>query len=236
MGVRNLKPARVYQMASALLETNSIHQTPAWFEAIGSIPPGEILTRTQPVRHRKGKEGSKSRKPSKMFKPQNIVYQEDSIRQQFYRDHPWELARPKVLLENDGKDGQRCNWSRIEQPGIPLSGESVVQRQLWLINEAQTPKAKAYDIARKEFYALRHQEEVERRVAREEATWVGAYFGKGVLEIGMGLEDRTYDSWMEWAKKNVATVERMRDAAYTTLPELEEEVSPPEGVVAAEEV
>lgn len=84
---------------------------------------------------------------------------------------------------------------------------------------------KAYDQARKEFYSLRHQEEVERRVAKEEATWVGAYFGKSVLEIGMELEDKTYDSWMEWAKTNVEAADRMRDAAYTTLPELEEEVA-----------
>lgn len=123
MGVRNLKPARVYQMATALLETKSIQQPPVWYETIGSIPPGEILTRTQPVTHRERKGGSKCRKPSKMFKPQKIVYEEDRMRQQFFHDHPWELARPKVLLENDGKDGQRCNWSRIEQPGIPLSGE-----------------------------------------------------------------------------------------------------------------
>jgi small subunit ribosomal protein S23 len=52
--------------------------------------------------------------------------------------------------------------------------------------------ARAYDIARKEFYELRHEEAVERRVTREEALWSGAYFGKSALEVGMELEDKTY--------------------------------------------
>ena len=58
-----------------------------------------------------------------MFKPQLIEYEEDRLRREFYGDHPWELARPRVVLENDGKDGQRCDWSRIQQLGRPLNGE-----------------------------------------------------------------------------------------------------------------
>ncbi len=76
---------------------------------------------------------------------------------------------------------------------------------------------KAYDTARKEFYALRHEEEVERRVAREEALWVGAYFGKGALEVGMELEDKTYESWKAWATKEAEAIDRQRDSAYTGI-------------------
>jgi small subunit ribosomal protein S23 len=76
-------------------------------------------------------------------------------------------------------------------------------------------RAQAYDIARKEFYALRQEEEVERRVAKDEALWVGAYFGKSVLEVGAELEDKTYESWKAWATKEVEAIERQRDAAYT---------------------
>lgn len=78
-------------------------------------------------------------------------------------------------------------------------------------------KNEAYDKARKEFYALRHAEEVEKRIAREEAMSTGAYFGKGALEIGMELEDKTYEAWKVWAGENVATMERIRDAAYTSF-------------------
>lgn len=76
-------------------------------------------------------------------------------------------------------------------------------------------KNQAYDMARKEFYALRHEEEVERRVAKEEALWTGAYFGKGFLEISDELENKTYEGWKAWAIKEVETMERQKDAAYT---------------------
>ena len=118
-----MKPSRVYQTASLLLESKSISQPPPWFKTIGSIPPSERLTRTQPAQHRAPNSKSRTRKPSKMFKPQVIDYEEDRLRREFYGDHPWELARPRIVLENDGKDGYRCDWSQIQQPGRPLSGE-----------------------------------------------------------------------------------------------------------------
>ena len=86
-------------------------------------------------------------------------------------------------------------------------------------------KSSAYDVARKEFYALRHEEEVERRVAKEEAMWTGAYFGKSFLEIGMQLEDKVYEGWKEWASKEIEAAERNRDAAYTSIPDADEEVA-----------
>jgi len=233
----NLKPSRVYQTASLLLESNSISQPPPWYKTIGSIPPGEILTRTQPIQHRESNRKQRVRKPSKMFKPQLIEYEEDRLRRKFYGDHPWELARPRIVLENDGKDGQRCDWSKIQQPGRPLNGESVVQRQLWLINNIpEMSNNQAYDIARKEFYALRHEQEVERRVAKEEALWTGAYFGKGVLEIAEELESKTYESWKAWAIKEVETIQRQKDAAYTGVGTGDEDIVEPEAETLAEPV
>lgn len=99
--------------------------------------------------------------------------------------------------------------------GMGLTRYSVVQRQLWLMGQNMS-KAQAYDVARKEFYALRHEEEIERRVAKEEAMWVGAYFGKGPVEVGMQLEDKTYEKWKAWAEKEVAAINLLRDAAYTS--------------------
>lgn len=46
-----------------------------------------------------------------------------SIRTKFYKEHPWELARPKVVVEEDGADYVRQDWSRMEQVGKPLDGE-----------------------------------------------------------------------------------------------------------------
>lgn len=92
---------------------------------------------------------------------------------------------------------------------------SVVQRQLWLQRSVSgmTP-AKAYDQARKEFYKLRHQEDVQRRVAQEEAASTGAYFHKSTLDVGMELEDKQFEEWKAWATKEVQLAEQQRSAMY----------------------
>ncbi|KAI9828577.1 MAG: hypothetical protein M1819_006569 [Sarea resinae] len=220
MGRYDFRPLRVRQHASQLLETKRIHREPCWYSIIGDVPPAQAIVRTQPVQHheQQRRRSSKWKKPSRMFQPQRITYQEDQLRQDFFGDHPWELARPRVVLENDGKDYQRSDWSRIRQPGRRLDGESVIQRQLWLLhNVAEMTQAKAYDQARHEFYEVRHQEDVERRVAQEEALATGAYFGKTALEVGMELEDKAYEDWKEWAVKEIAAVEQAKSAAYTGL-------------------
>lgn len=132
MGRYNFNPARVYNRASQLVERRSagaasgmLQNTPLWFKTVGSVPPGEILTRPQPVQHSDSPR-RRTKKPSKMFKPMHITYEEDSLRQNFYSDHPWELARPRMILEQDGKDGQRCDWSKLQQPGRELNGERLV--------------------------------------------------------------------------------------------------------------
>lgn len=76
---------------------------------------------------------------------------------------------------------------------------------------------KAYDVARREFYALRQEEEIERRVAREEARYVGAYFGKNRLDISQILEDKEFETWKKWAAQEVAALERNRKAQYANF-------------------
>jgi small subunit ribosomal protein S23 len=101
---------------------------------------------------------------------------------------------------------------------------SVIQRQLWLLHNVEgMTSTKAYDIARREFYALRHVEDVERRVAKEEALSTGAYFGKSILEIGMELEDQSYEEWKAWAMKEIELLNQQRDAAYTSFDSTDEE-------------
>jgi len=57
----------------------------------------------------------------------------------------------------------------------------------------------AYDKARREFYEIRQQDQIEQRIAREEARFVGAYFDKSRLEIGHEMESREFERWKEWA-------------------------------------
>ncbi len=98
--------------------------------------------------------------------------------------------------------------------------DSVVQRQLWLMpNLEGITKEQAYDTVRKEFYRLRQEEEVERRIAQEEARMVGAYFGKSRLQVGMELEDAQFEKWKGWAEKEINRLEAVRNQAYTSFGE-----------------
>lgn len=84
-------------------------------------------------------------------------------------------------------------------------------------------KRKAYDIARREFYRLRQEEEVEKRIAVEEARYVGAYFGKTRLDVGMQLEDQEYENWKIWAGKETANREARASSEIETFGLEEEE-------------
>lgn len=72
----------------------------------------------------------------------------------------------------------------------------------------------SYDQARKELYLVRHDHEIELRVAREEALAMGAYFGKTTQEVGMELENRTFDHWRKWAEEEAVVLEQSRASAY----------------------
>ena len=123
MGRYDFRPLRVHQAASQLLAAERLTRTPAWYNVVSNIPPAQTLVRTQPLQHQERTRRPKSKKPSKLFQPQKVVYEEDALRKEFYRDHPWELARPRVVLENDGRDAQWDDWSHISQSNKPLSGE-----------------------------------------------------------------------------------------------------------------
>lgn len=224
MGRHDFTPLRVREATKRLFDSHKISVMPPWYHAVSDIPPAQTLTR--PVMRAPRVKGHK--KPSRMFQPMPIVYPEDRLRSEFFGDHPWELARPRVILENDGKDGEKWDWSRIVQPGKRLDGESVVQRQMYLMEHSNLTKEAAYDQARREFYHYRHLEDVERRIAKEEALYTGAYFGKGALEVGMGLEDGAYENWKAWAAKQIEESKQARAQLYSgpveqSVPELDED-------------
>lgn len=111
-----------------------------------------------------------------------------------------------------------------------LTVRSVVQRQLWLMENQGLSKEKAYDVARKEFYALRHREDIERRIAVEEASMVGGYFGKTYMQVGMQLEDMQYERWKSWAADEIA-----RLGALDADTPVQEETPIPEDMAPAQE-
>lgn len=112
---------------------------------------------------------------------------------------------------------------------------SVVQRQLWLLNNVpDMTKSAAYDIARREFYKIRLQEDIERRVAAEEAEATGATFGPSTLEIGMELENQQHEKWKAWAKTEAQLFDQ-RTASLTGAPEIASETEPEADSLAIEE-
>lgn len=127
---RQIRPGRVYQTVTALMEhrvkPNMVFQPPVWYKVVESIPPSEMVTRPFPVQHKAPNPWA--RKPRKLFQPQVLEYQEDALRTKFFKDHPWELARPRMIIETDGKDALRVDWSKgLRQPGMALSGERYVR-------------------------------------------------------------------------------------------------------------
>lgn len=126
-GLRQVRPGKVYQTTTTLMNhrifPNVKVQQPIWYKVVESIPPSEILTRPFPPQHKK--PNPRARRASRLFQPQRLVYEEDELRRTFYKDHPWELARPRMIIEMDGKDALRYDWSKgLIQPGMPLCGES----------------------------------------------------------------------------------------------------------------
>lgn len=95
-------------------------------------------------------------------------------------------------------------------------------------------KSTAYDIARREFYKIRLREDIERRVATEEAEAMGAKFGPSALEIGMQLENEEYEKWKAWAKTEAQLFEQ-RTASVTGAPEVASETEPEAESFAVEE-
>lgn len=120
MGRYDFRPLRVHQTATHLLAIQRLHPPPPWLDVIGTIPPAQTLVRTQQLQ-RPGR--SKQKRPSKPFRPPKLVYKEDALRKTFFTDHPWELARPRMVLEDDGKDAEKDDWSKLSQPHRKLSGE-----------------------------------------------------------------------------------------------------------------
>lgn len=138
MGRYNFAPQRVHQAATRLLQARDSRGAPVslphppWYQVIGDLPPSERLVRPplQPAQR-------KGRKASKLFQPVKLQYPEDQLRLDFFGDHPWELARPRQVLEDDGKDYQKFDWSQLDQPTKQVDGERCVH----LVNKYESAHA-----------------------------------------------------------------------------------------------
>lgn len=103
---------------------------------------------------------------------------------------------------------------------------------MWLMEDnPDLTETAAYDLARKEFYDLRMQEDVERRVAAEEALMVGSKFGKSYLELGIEMEEKALEAWRNSA---TADILRRRQRSSFAVSEFVDEPEEPAVVAGAE--
>lgn len=174
-------------------------------EAIHAAPSDAGARRT---RRRPKTAPTKSR-------PLPIVFPEDRIRRQFFRDHPFEAYRPVVLVENEliaeavGPSGKEWISLRQRTP-IPTAEECVTRcsgRSTLLtrrsciafvisLHEAhEIPLNDAYTIAVTQFRTLRAEHETATRSAMLEATCHGAVFF-GEVQKGILVEERVLDEWV----------------------------------------
>jgi small subunit ribosomal protein S23 len=93
---------------------------------------------------------------------------------------------------------------------------------MWLMENEGLSEPEAYDKARKEFYKLRLEQDVERQVAKEEAQYVGAKFGKGPNEIAMAFENQQWQNWKKWAEETVERRKHEQMAMYTGMEAIDE--------------
>ena len=90
---------------------------PVWYQPVLNTPPMTDFSRKPPQTHH-GRVGYDLRQ---LYPIQTGI--SVHIRRKFYTQHPWELARPKVVVEEDGADYARWDWSKMEQIEKPLDGE-----------------------------------------------------------------------------------------------------------------
>lgn len=119
---RYMKATQLHKTVHQLLAGGHTRDVPIWYDVLHQIPPTEILVRTRPVQLEE--PDTKRRLPRNTYRPQKLIYEEDKLRTRFYQDHPWELARPRLILERHGTEPRHWDWSKgLRQPGLPLCGE-----------------------------------------------------------------------------------------------------------------
>ncbi|ORY98512.1 mitochondrial ribosomal protein S25 [Syncephalastrum racemosum] len=170
-------PTKLASTATNLIKGNLLKRAPVWLQAVKNTPPGPSIIRAReidPSLQQNNAVEQKTRYKQKHLRtkaprPLRIVYPEDKLRRQFFKDHPFELARPKVLVENTNATN-RTDYSTLLLPGMhpsEVDGETVIRYQLHLMTNENMTEREAYSKATSEFYEIRAQEEIEAREQRK---------------------------------------------------------------------
>ncbi|EJD03707.1 uncharacterized protein FOMMEDRAFT_139875 [Fomitiporia mediterranea MF3/22] len=205
---------QVHKQVARLARTGYIQQEPLWYRAVLEHPPLPLPPRSPPIRL-PSVAGAKPydlpstaststatadlRKPPKV-KTQPIVYIEDEVRQQFFRDHPFEAFRERSLVEADVIEGEHpirgAKWTRLSQRGRNPKPEDVVRFTVNLYEH--TPGlslSDAYVSACMQYAALRSEQEIASKIALAEAEFYGITFKPTEIERAFQREAEHMKSW-----------------------------------------
>ncbi|KAK0553144.1 mitochondrial ribosomal small subunit component [Tilletia horrida] len=193
---------------SRLLKGNYLKSEPVWLQSVIAHPPAPPQPRspiarpaddlppsyvarqkhfvnlaTQPsTKRRTSVKRLRSLTPT--LDPKPIYYLQDRVRRQFFRDHPWEAYRPRILVEMDKtvvidkssplgapQDARELRaWGRNPQP------EDVVSCTIHLHQNHGLSLSQAYHHTIASYHALRAEHETASRFAVLEAEAYGAKF------------------------------------------------------------
>ena len=130
----------VHKQVARLARTGFIKEEPCWYRAVLEHPPFPLPPRSSsnripasedklPYDLPRNAASSSLRAPRKIKTPP-IVYLEDEVRRQFFRDHPFEAFRERSIVEENVIESEhpiRGNeWTRLSQRGRNPSPEEYV--------------------------------------------------------------------------------------------------------------
>lgn len=208
--------SQVLQRTSEYLSNQVIVEQPAWYRVLARNPPRHAFTKSIRKDHLEQLQKDKPRleknasSGSILLRPRKLQFVEDELRTLFYKQHPWELADGKIMVENESTIATQYDWSRLAQFTKKLDGESVVQRALYLVNNDSKSLLEAYEQAKYEYYQLKIQQETETAVAREQGEMFGAVYAATHNSRGVAEEDRAIQEWKADAARHTEVLRAKR--------------------------
>ncbi|KZO92751.1 hypothetical protein CALVIDRAFT_540633 [Calocera viscosa TUFC12733] len=195
------RDAQVHKTISRMMRTSK-WQPPIWYPVMLAYPP----TLPPPLKlqneKRRAYDLPPNVRPSQLLdkRPVNIVYPEDRLRKQFFKDHPFEAFRARSIVESaevqpQGIAGEM--WERLAQRGRNPSPEDCIQFTLNLHQVKGMALSDAYREAVHQYRALRAEHAIMLSFACQEADAYGAEFKSTELTRLERREAAELKKWKE---------------------------------------
>ncbi|KZT53780.1 hypothetical protein CALCODRAFT_500727 [Calocera cornea HHB12733] len=206
------RDAQVHKMLSRLMRNAGRSTPPIWYPAMLAYPPTLPPPLKPQHEKRRAYDLPPDVRPSHLLdkRPLDIVYPEDQLRQQFFKDHPFEAFRAKSLVEMQEVREEPLTgpmWDKLVQRGRNPSPEDCIAFALNLHREKGIPLSDAYRTAVHQYRALRAEHTIMLSFACNEADAYGAEFASYELTRLEKLEEAELQKWREELAR---TEERIR--------------------------